>query len=128
MNESPPHPTAIAGTVYDEPGGGELHPHIVPLKLLAGVFVSLIALTILTVAVTYVDLGSANLWVALVIAGVKALLVAGIFMHLAFDKGVYSLVFISSILFVVLFIGLTLMDTSAYLPDMIDGYAPDVVQ
>ena len=128
MNESPSHPTAIAGTVYDEPGGGELHPHIVPLKLLAGVFVSLIALTVLTVAVTYVDLGSANLWVALVIAGVKALLVAGIFMHLAFDKGVYSLIFVSSILFAVLFIGLTLMDTSAYLPDMIDGYAPGVAQ
>lgn len=128
MNESQSLPTTITGTVYDEPGGGELHPHIVPLKLLAGVFVGLIALTVLTVAVTYVDLGSANLWVALVIAGVKALLVAGIFMHLAFDKGVYSLIFISSILFVVLFIGLTLMDTAAYLPDMIDGYAPDVVQ
>ena len=128
MNESPSHAAAIAGTVYDEPGGGELRPHIVPLKLLAGVFVSLIALTVLTVAVTYVDLGSANLWVALIIAGVKALLVAGIFMHLAFDKGVYSLIFVSSILFAVLFIGLTLMDTSAYLPDMIEGYAPGIAQ
>jgi cytochrome c oxidase subunit 4 len=66
--------------------------------------------------------------VALIIAGVKALLVAGIFMHLAFDKGVYSLVFVSSILFAVLFIGLTLMDTSAYLPNMIEGYAPGVAQ
>ena len=128
MPEPQSPPTAIAGTVFDEPGAGELHPHIVPLRLLAGVFVGLVALTVLTVAVTYVDLGSANLWVALSIAGVKALLVAAIFMHLAFDKGVYSLIFLSSILFVVLFIGLTLMDTSAYQPDLIEGYAPDVLQ
>lgn len=121
-------PADRAGTVFDEPGGGALHPHIVPLRLLAGIFVALIALTVLTVAVTYVDLGGAGLWVAVAIAGVKALLVAAVFMHLAFDKGVYSLIFFGAILFVVLFIGLTLMDTTAYQPDLIKGYAPDIPQ
>jgi len=52
---------ADTGTVHDEPHGGELHPHPVPLQLLAGVFGALIALTVATVAVTYVDLGSMNL-------------------------------------------------------------------
>jgi cytochrome c oxidase subunit 4 len=128
MKKSTPQPNVTAGTVLDEPGRGELHPHVVPLRLLAAVFASLIALTVLTVAVTYVDLGAANLWVAMLIAGVKAALVAGIFMHLAFDKSIYAVVFFSSILFVVLFIGIVLIDTAAYLPELIDGYAPDVPQ
>ena len=115
-------------TVLDEPGGGELHVHVVPLWMLAGVFAILIFLTVLTVAVTYVDLGSMNLWIAMIIAGVKAILVAAIFMHLAFDKSIYSVIFFSAIFFVVLFIGLLLMDTAAYQPDMIPGYAPGISQ
>lgn len=116
------------GSVLDEPGAGELHPHVVPLWLLAAVFGALIVLTVVTVAVTYVDLGELNLWIAMVIAGMKALLVAAVFMHLAFDRGTNSLLFFGSILFVVLFVGLALMDTTAYNPELIQGYAPGVEQ
>jgi cytochrome c oxidase subunit 4 len=80
------------------------------------------------VAVTYVDLGAANLWVAMIIAGMKASLVVAIFMHLGFERGTNALIFFASILFVVLFIGITLMDTVHYQPSMIEGYAPGVPQ
>jgi cytochrome c oxidase subunit 4 len=127
--KAPSTPSAeTAQTVLDEPGGGALHPHVVPLWLLAAVFASLMALTVVTVAVTYFDLGAANLWVAMLIAGIKAGLVAAVFMHLAFDRKIYALVFFSSILFVVLFIAIVLMDTAAYHPELIEGYAPAVAQ
>jgi cytochrome c oxidase subunit 4 len=118
----------LADTVYDEPGGGEHRPHIVPLWQLASVFAALIALTIATVAVTYVDLGSLNLWVAMIIAGVKGALVAAIFMHLGYDRGAYAFIFFSAIAFVALFIAIALMDTQTYLPDLIRGYAPAIKQ
>lgn len=128
MTDMTRNPDNDAATVLDEPDGGALHAHVVPLWLLAAVFAVLIFLTVLTVAVTYVDLGSLNLWVAMIIAGVKAVLVAAIFMHLAFDKSIYSVIFFSAIFFVVLFIGLLLMDTSAYQPDLIPGFAPGTSQ
>ena len=102
------------GTVHDEPGGGELHPHAVPLWMLAAVFGALIVLTVLTVAVTYVDLGRLNVWIALAIAAVKGVLVAEIFMHLRWDKPFNGLVFVGSILFLMLFIGIALTDTTHY--------------
>ena len=119
---------ADTGTVHDEPHGGELHPHPVPLPLLAGVFGALIALTVATVAVTYVDLGSLNLVVALAIATVKGVLVAEIFMHLRWDKPFHRFALLSAVCFVALFIGILLLDTAAYSGDMIPGYGPGVEQ
>jgi len=125
---TPTASSAAGGTGHDDTRSGELHPHIVPLWQLAGVFVGLIALTVATVAVTYVDLGAMNLWAAMIIAGVKGVFVAGIFMHLFWDRGTYAFVFFAAILFVVLFIGILLMDTAAYQPQIIQGYAPGVEQ
>ena len=119
---------ADTGTVHDEAHGGELHPHPVPLPLLAGVFGALIALTVATVAVTYVDLGSMNLVIAMVIATVKGVLVAEIFMHLRWDKPFHRFALLSAVCFVALFIGILLLDTGAYSGDMISGYGPGVDQ
>lgn len=116
------------GTVRDEPGGGELHPHPVPLWMLAGVFGTLIALTVATVAVTYVDLGRLNIWVAMVIAAIKGILVAEIFMHLRWDPPFHRIALIGAICFVALFIGISMLDSLTYLPDVIPGYAPGVAQ
>jgi cytochrome c oxidase subunit 4 len=52
------------------------------------------------------------------IATLKATLVALFFMHMWWDKGFNVLVFLSSFLFVSLFIGLTLMDSSHYQRDI----------
>lgn len=92
--------------------GGEHVPHVLPLKVYLGVFAMLLVFTGLTYAVSYVDLGrTVNLVVALAVAACKASMVGLIFMHLAFDKKFNGLIFLSSILFLVVLIGLTMEDT-----------------
>ena len=94
------------------------HPsfnHPAPLKLLYGVFFALIGLTILTVVVSFAGLPPAIAFpVAMLIATGKAFLVCAFFMHMMWDKSFNILFFLSSVLFVSLFIGLTLTDTSEY--------------
>lgn len=104
------------------------HVHVVPPRILLGVWAALLFLTIVTVAVTWVDLGALNIWVALGIATVKALLVALFFMHLKYDKPFNSIVLVSSLFFVALFLGLALLDTLHYRKDLIPGYAPAIEQ
>ena len=98
---------------HDEHEGGH---HAMPLWILGAVFVALLVLTVLTVAVTYVDLGKLNIWVALLIAVVKGGLVAMYFMHLRYDAPFNGVILITSLLFVALFIAITLTDSSAYQP------------
>lgn len=93
-------------------GHQEVHP--ASLVMLTGVFVALLLLTVVTVAVAYVDLGELNLFVALGIATVKATLVAWFFMHLNHDTGFNRLAFFSSFIFVALFVSITLMDSGQY--------------
>lgn len=103
---------------------GTVHPHIMPVWLLASVLGALLALTLLTVAVTYVDLGKLNLWIAIGIATTKAFLVVFFFMHLKYDRLFNGFVFLAALLFLTLFVGLALMDTLAYQHEIIPGYAP----
>ncbi len=95
--------------------------HPVSTKLLFGVFFGLIGLTILTVATS--ALGSAlgmppafAFPLAMVIATMKAFLVCAFFMHMWWDKSFNVLAFLSSLLFVSLFIGMTMIDTGEYQP------------
>ena len=85
--------------------------HIIPQRLLLKVFGALIFLTVLTVAVAQVHLGPLNVPLALAIAGAKAALVVTFFMGLKYDKGVNRLVFSVGLVFVVIFLTFTLMDT-----------------
>ncbi len=98
--------------------------HVVSLRLLLGVFAVLLVLTVLTVAVTWVDLGPANLVIAMAVAVVKASLVALYFMHLRYDQPFNALALVSTLLFVALFIGFVLLDTTHYQPNMIPDYQP----
>ena len=111
-----------AETTHATPGpeaGDDYHVHIVPPRVLLGVFGALLVLTVLTVAASKVDLGSLNLVGALVIATVKATLVALYFMHLRWDRPFHGFVFLAALAFVMLFIILALLDTMNYAPDMI---------
>jgi cytochrome c oxidase subunit 4 len=91
--------------------------HVVSARLLLGVFAALVVLTVLTVTVTSLDLGSTgNLVVAMAVATLKAALVVAFFMHLLWDKKFNLLVFLSSLLFLVLFLGVTMMDRAEYQP------------
>jgi cytochrome c oxidase subunit 4 len=98
---------------YDQP---DVHP--ASMTMLVGIFLTLLVLTVVTVAVAYVDLGELNLFVALGIATVKAMLVALFFMHLNHDSGFNRLAFFSSFIFVALFVSITLMDSGQYQADM----------
>jgi cytochrome c oxidase subunit 4 len=71
------------------------------------VFVALLLLTVVTVLVSYVDLGLWNVVVALLIASAKASLVALFFMHL---KGESRLVW-GFALFPIVFLSLILIGT-----------------
>jgi cytochrome c oxidase subunit 4 len=99
---------------------------VVPLRLLVGVLCALLVLTVITVAVTYVDLGPLNLVVALVIAMTKATLVLLFFMHLRWDRPFNAVVLIISLALVVLFMIFALIDSYQYQPTVIPGYAPDL--
>jgi cytochrome c oxidase subunit 4 len=75
--------------------------------------------------VRYVDLGEANMPVALGIALVKATIVALIFMHLRWDRPFNLLVLVGSILFVLLLIAFASMDVHQYEPTIFTGNAPE---
>ena len=93
----------------------EAHVHVVPPKVLLGVFAALLVLTFVTVAVTWVDFGrTANVWIALTIAAIKAALVALYFMHLRWDSPFNSVILIAALFFVALLIGIIVLDTSEY--------------
>lgn len=110
---------------HDQSGHHDAHgdgfAHVLPVKLLVGVWALLMVLTVVTVAVTQVDLGrSGNLIIAMGIATVKAAAVGLYFMHLRWDKPFNALVFVSSLLFVSLFISIALLDKSEYEHDIVD--------
>jgi cytochrome c oxidase subunit 4 len=85
--------------------------HVLPLWLYLTVGVSLIALTGLTVTISFIHFGGWNLVVALGIAAFKASLVLLFFMHLKYDNKLYLVVFMVAILFLSIFIIFTMFDT-----------------
>jgi cytochrome c oxidase subunit 4 len=99
-------------------GGAEPIAHVVPVPVLLGIFAALMVLTAATVAATWVDLGNGNLWIALGIATMKASLVALVFMHLRYDNPFYALIFVTALVFLGLFLSLTLLDTLQYAPNI----------
>ena len=103
---------------------GDLHTHVMPFRALAAIWVALMVLTVLTALASQIDLGPLNLWIAMGIATLKALLVALFFMHLIYDRGFNAFVFCGALVFVFLFIGLTTLDAVQYNPDKIPDFAP----
>ncbi len=79
--------------------------------LYAVVWIALLALTATTVAVSYVNLGMMNVVVALLIASVKAALVALFVMHLKYENRVVWAFALTPIYFLILIIAGTLSDT-----------------
>ena len=88
------------------------HAHVLPKSVYFGVLGALIFLTVLTVATAQIDLGVFNLPLAMVIALTKGSLVAAIFMHLWWDSKFNLLIFVSSLLFLSIFVVVTMLDTS----------------
>jgi len=89
--------------------------HTMPVWMLFAVLAALMFLTILTVSVTNYDLGSeGNLVVGMVIATVKAGLVVTFFMHLFWDKKFHLILFLTAVLFVILFLSMSITDRGEY--------------
>ena len=84
--------------------------HVSPLKLYFGVFGALMVLTVVTVAVAYIDLGAVNTAVALGIASFKASLVILYFMHVKHASQLTKLIVISGLFFLAILLTLTMSD------------------
>ena len=114
MSDTSHNTAASAASAHSEHGLA----HVVPLPVLAAVFAALAVLTFADVAATWFDWGEFNLWIALGIATVKAALVALYFMHLRYDHPFNGLIFVAGLLFLALFLAMTLLDTAQYQPDI----------
>ena len=64
--------------------------------------------------------------VAMGVAVVKCTIVALIFMHLRWERSFIGFVFVGSFLFVGVFIGFALLDTTEYQPSIIPGDSPQI--
>jgi cytochrome c oxidase subunit 4 len=84
--------------------------HIVSAKLYVAIFLALMALTGITVAVAFFDLGRMNDVVALTIAVTKATLVILFFMHVRYSTPLTWVVVASGFFWLAVLIGLTMSD------------------
>lgn len=93
-------------------GGPDHVPHVSPLSLYLKTFATLMVLTVATVGISYVNLGTtANLIIAVIIATIKATVVAAFFMHLAYDNKFHTIIFASALVFLAVFVTFTMFDT-----------------
>jgi cytochrome c oxidase subunit 4 len=86
------------------------HHHIVPDKVALTIGGALLVLTLVTVGVAHIDMGPLNFFVAMLIATVKALLVALFFMNLLYDRRENGVIFVTAFLFLAIFLTLTSTD------------------
>lgn len=84
--------------------------HIIPYRTFLFVLAGLITLTLTSVAVTQISLGTFTVAIALIIATIKSSLVLRIFMHLKFESRMFSLAVIAVVLLIATVIIITLLD------------------
>ena len=101
--------------------------HVVPWKIYLATFIALVGLTLITVLTARVDLGDFNVPLALSIAVAKATLVVMFFMGQRWENGFNRFVFVSTIVFFLIFVFFTLADTMFRgLADGLDGQVYEV--
>jgi cytochrome c oxidase subunit 4 len=86
-------------------------PHVTPLWVYLATWGTLVVLTAITVGASYVNFGGWNLIIALLIATIKAGVVAALFMHLLHDSKFHALILVSGGLFLIIFVAFTMFDT-----------------
>jgi cytochrome c oxidase subunit 4 len=108
-------PSAVTADGHVVPHEDHGLAHTMPIWMLVAVLAALMFLTVLTVSVTNYDLGAeGNLVVGMVIATIKAGLVVTFFMHLFWDKKFHLIMFLVAVLFVVLFLSMSITDRGEY--------------
>ena len=88
----------------------EYEEHVVPQRVYLAIFGGLMALTLITVAVAFIDLGNLNVLVAMAVAVIKATLVVLFFMHVKYASRITKLVVISSLVWLGFLFFITLSD------------------
>ena len=94
----------------NHPEKNEHHHHILETSTILKVGGTLLLMTAVTVGMSYVDLGRLNFPLAMLVATFKASLVAMIFMNLKYDAKENAVIFITSFLFLAIFITFTVTD------------------
>ena len=85
--------------------------HIMSSKFYYTIWIALLCLTVITAAVSFVDLGPFNTIVALVIATFKALLVVLFFMHVKYtSEKLTKTVIVAAIFWLFLLLALSMAD------------------
>jgi cytochrome c oxidase subunit IV len=84
--------------------------HITEYRVYGQVLLVLLILTTITITVTWIDLAAWSVFIALLIASVKAGIVLTYFMHLKFDNSLYRVLVIMVLLIFALVILLTFFD------------------
>lgn len=84
--------------------------HIIPYRTFLFVLAGLIALTLISVAVTKIYLGTLTVFIALLIAAVKSSFVLRVFMHLKFENKMFTIMVLAVILLIGVVIFITLLD------------------
>lgn len=84
--------------------------HVQPQRVYWATFIALVVLTIITVAVAQVNLGMMNMVVAMLVASIKAMLVALFFMHLKYEKCTTWLYAAFPLILLAILIGLLFID------------------
>ncbi len=86
--------------------------HIVEYRTLGLTLAALLVMTGVTVGAASVDLGWINVWIALMIASVKAGIVLLVFMHMRFEGPLLRWSFLATVLFLAIMIGFVFWDVA----------------
>jgi cytochrome c oxidase subunit 4 len=84
--------------------------HIIPYRTFLYVLALLITLTLTSVALTQIYLGTLTVVMVLVIAAIKSSFVLRIFMHLKFESRMFSIAVVAVILLISVVIIITFLD------------------
>lgn len=88
----------------------EQHHAPVPYRTFILIWLALLVLTGITIAVSRVDLGALNVWVALGVASLKSSLVLFFFMHLKQESRLFRVGLLVMLVILAIFLGLTFVD------------------
>jgi cytochrome c oxidase subunit 4 len=95
--------------------------HEISVRTYAIIFAVLLALTALTVAIAYADLGPLSAPIAVAIAGVKATLVILYFMHVRYESPLIALCAAAGFLMLVIMVAITMGEVVARPAQPTDG-------
>jgi cytochrome c oxidase subunit IV len=95
-------------TVHDN----HSHHIIVPTKYYVSTFIALLVLTFFTVFIAQFDFGALNIYIAMIVAAIKASLVVMVFMALKWDKPFIKVALVFGFVFFAIFIAFTLAEVA----------------